>query len=118
MVERMNESAKEKCDRGHDFFRFKIRISIFSAPVRVTHKKNKPKKKKKKMPPRKPDTEAAKENAMLTHLAATAIKGDPASVLDTIDKFCWEGNWMVACDSRDETEMELLGLDGTLAACA
>jgi hypothetical protein len=85
--------------------------------VRLT-KKTSQKKKKKKMAPRKPDNEAAKENAMLTHLAATAIKGDPASVLDTIDKFCWEGNWMVACDSRDETEMELLGLDGTLAACA
>lgn len=35
------------------------------------------------------------EEKLLNHVVANAIEGNADSVMDTIDKFCWNNNWMM-----------------------
>ena len=41
-----------------------------------------------------------KEDAMLQHVLANSVVGDPDSVLRAIDSFAWKGNWMMNVGDR------------------
>ncbi len=36
-----------------------------------------------------------KEEALRDHVLQSATKGDPKSVLQSVDHFCWGGRWMM-----------------------
>lgn len=37
----------------------------------------------------------SREQQLLEHVKKNAVKGDPESVLETIDKYCWDNHWMM-----------------------
>lgn len=52
---------------------------------------------------------AGKERDLLDHVLANATKGDPKSVTDTIDEFCWSsGRMMHVGDEKGAIVQELI----------